>query len=363
MSELELIAPQQETRFAFAVEPAYNALCSLVLLNSPQAGFGEWVANTASKLSPELKETNKLVCNAASRHLGGEAWPSFPRWVDSLAEQDPYQMRDFRLEDLLWAARMYLGDGAELPSTAQLLEDRAAFFELMARLYRIKQAPFDRAEVAKEYELYQAPLATKEMMINHLRLMWNEYLEREWQQTVSLIRDSVAAFESLDLSGSHARDILHRITARNQLPVSWHRWLPGADKITIIPSAHIGPYMLVMDHEHATVRIVVRARIPEGSTVSSPELSRSELLMRLSALSDDTRLRILDLLAREGEKSAKDIMTRLNLTQSSTSRHLRQLGATGYLEIRSHEGTKFYHLDPQRIDKVFSALKRYLRIT
>ena len=94
----------------------------------------------------------------------------------------------------------------------------------------------------------------------------------------------------------------------------------------------------------------------------TPSLGRSELLVRLNALADDTRLHILELLTREEELCAKDIMQTLNLSQSAASRHLRQLTATGFLNERRQETAKCYNLSAERIDDTLDALARFLNV-
>jgi len=93
----------------------------------------------------------------------------------------------------------------------------------------------------------------------------------------------------------------------------------------------------------------------------SPALSRSELLTHLGTLADDTRLRILELLAHEGELSAQQVIARLEISQSSSSRHLRQLVATGYVAERRQEGAKVYSLNPGRMENMLGDLQRFLR--
>jgi ArsR family transcriptional regulator len=85
----------------------------------------------------------------------------------------------------------------------------------------------------------------------------------------------------------------------------------------------------------------------------SSALNRSELQVRLSALNDDTRLQILWLLSQSDELCAQDILTRLDLSQSAASRHLRQLSATGYLTERRRIGEKCYTLNHERIQDTF----------
>ena len=82
--------------------------------------------------------------------------------------------------------------------------------------------------------------------------------------------------------------------------------------------------------------------------------------MRLNALADDTRLRILKLISEKGELRSQDIMQSLDLSQSAASRHLKQLSATGYLFERRHSGAKCYKLNPQRIKDTLQAVSIFL---
>ncbi|MBA2284108.1 MAG: metalloregulator ArsR/SmtB family transcription factor [Ktedonobacteraceae bacterium] len=67
-------------------------------------------------------------------------------------------------------------------------------------------------------------------------------------------------------------------------------------------------------------------------------MGRGELRARLAALADETRLRIVDLLVQQDEMHAQDIIAALDLSQSSVSRHLKQLVSMKYLYERRGEG-------------------------
>ena len=53
-------------------------------------------------------------------------------------------------------------------------------------------------------------------------------------------------------------------------------------------------------------------------------------------------------------------MQRLELSQSTTSRHLTQLSATGYLQARRMEGANCYRINAPRIEDTLHALASYL---
>jgi DNA-binding transcriptional ArsR family regulator len=361
MSDYEFIPPPKTPTILFAVEPVYNALCSLNLLNSDLSGFSEWVQRTAAALSPEQLNTNRIVGAAAADYLEGATWPSFPAWLDDMARRDPHEMRERALASLVTGAERKLGaDAGGLPTPAQLLADRGTYLSLMERVYQHKGMPCDLPCHESEHELLQDPVARQDLILSHLRGMWDEYLAQEWERSLPMIRESAAAWDSIDFAGKSTAEIVRQVIMRDRLPDEWHTLLPELQRVIFIPSAHIGPYLLLMDLTETTTRIVLGARVPEGATAVSPALSRSELLMRLSALADDTRLRILELLAEEGELSAQEIISRLGISQSGASRHLRQLSATGYLSERRHEGAKRYRLNPDRLDGTLGDLKRFL---
>jgi DNA-binding transcriptional ArsR family regulator len=361
MSEMGLIAPPKQIKVSFALEPAYNALTSLFLLNSEFSGFSEWVDRTAAALPPDRLEANKTICNTAMLSLDSKSWTSFPAWLGDLAARDSVAMRDKELDMLLEKAVHVLGENqADLPSRETLASDRSAYLDLIRRLYEHKDEPFDETCCEADHARYQDPIAGQEQVVSHLRAMWDEYVADEWGRSLPTLRESIAAFESLDYTNKSVAEIFTLVTDR-ELPQKVAGAIQGVEELIFIPSPHIGPYVLVIDRSEKHARIMFGARIPQGATIRSPALSRSELVTRLSALADDTRLRILQLVAQEGEQRTQEIMTKLEISQSAASRHLPQLSATGYLAERRCEGAKCYRLNRDRLDDTFDALQRFLQ--
>jgi len=360
MADLDIIAPRTATKITFSIEPAHNILSSLNLISIDISGVSEWIQQTASQLSTEQIRTNRIVCNSASPYLEGVAWPSFEAWLEPLAGQEPYIMRNREMDSLVNKVATCLNeDVSDLPTLEELLADRGMYLSLVERIYKHKGSTFDRAEYEMNHELLNDPAAKRDLMISHLRMMWGEYMAPEWKRSLQMLQESVASFASLDFFGMSTTEIMLKVTARDILPDEWGSWLGDIEEVIFIPSAHIGPYLLLIDHNEKTARIVFGARVPKGASVSSSSLHRSELLMRLNAMADDTRLHILELMAKEGELGAKEIIARLDLSQSSASRHLRQLSATGYLIERRHEGAKVYRLNRDRIKNIARSIERF----
>ncbi len=361
MSAMDLIPPPRQVKISLALEPAYNALTSLYLLNSQLSGFHEWVERTAAALSPEQLRTNAIVCSAAMRYLDSKTWPSFLAWLDALDARDPVELRNKELYMILDKAAYVLEkDVADLPDRETLLSDLSVYVELAQHLAEHDEKAFDAAYCKTEFELYQDPVAMQQTLVTHLRAMWDEHLANEWERNLPMLNESIAAFESLDYSGRSAAEIFALVTDRD-VPAKTETLIRDQERIIFIPSPHIGPYVFVIDHSQEHTRIMFGARVPQGATVRSPALNRSELVTRLSALADDTRLRILQLVAQEGELRTQEIMVELEISQSAASRHLPQLSATGYLTERRCEGAKCYRLNRDRLEDTFKALQEFLQ--
>jgi DNA-binding transcriptional ArsR family regulator len=355
--------PPKETRIRFSLEPAYNAMCSLSLINEDVSGCDDWVEQTAARLSPEQAQMNEIALQLLYAHLDGRQWPSFLAMIDDFAGYDPEELPVRLLDDLIDMVTKHVGSDAAIPDRQQLSQDRDVFLACCGQLLEAKGAPPEKAawcEMTFDV-LQQDPAELQMQVVEHMRWMWGDYLAAEWDQHVPDLQDSIAAFESLDLSDLTTGEAVRRIIGRDE-PLEWRGWRDGLDEIIFIPSTHIGPYLVLINRTDTVARVVFGARIPEGATVRSPALSRSDLYMRLSALADDTRLRILELVALEGEQGAKDIMDRFALSKSAASRHLRQLMANGYLIMRQQDVSKYYRLNPNRVDETWRMLKAFLQL-
>lgn len=66
----------------------------------------------------------------------------------------------------------------------------------------------------------------------------------------------------------------------------------------------------------------------------SVDRERALAALRFRALGDETRLRILETLAAEGERCVGELMDSLGLGQSLVSHHLRSLREAGLVSVR-----------------------------
>lgn len=351
-----VLAPPTVT-VGFSLEPVQNALNSLSLLNQVEirSGLGEWVERTHAVLSPEQRQTNAVVLEVMWAVCMLEITaPDFPTYRAALAALPAERLHAEAIE----ALRKKVG----LAEADMLLSDKAFYLEAiektLAAHWSEKGEVFPLEIYAEAYAWFQDAELLKANILEHLDALWTEHLAPEWKRVQPMLQESIDAFSQVDFSGQTALQAARVVTGRNLQGV-WQA-LNQAENVIFVASAHIGPYVSMYTRDER-LYVIYRARVPEGAKVRSPALSRSELLVRLNALADETRLVILELLNEREELCAQDIITLLNLSQSSASRHLRQLTATGYLIERRKDVAKCYSLNPERIADTITALRYFLR--
>jgi DNA-binding transcriptional ArsR family regulator len=174
-----------------------------------------------------------------------------------------------------------------------------------------------------------------------------------------MLNDAVLAFGKIDYSGMSREEAAKYITGQDLNPDSWDLNSDEINQLIFIPSAHNGPYLGRFQYKNA-LGVIFGARLPKDTEMHAPDLSRNEITIRLSALADDVRLNILKVIAESGELRSQEIMDRLDLSQSATSRNLKQLSATGYLVERRCSGAKCYSLDMERVQDTMRAVEAFL---
>jgi len=343
-----------------ALEPAHNVQHSLVLLARADevSGFDEWVYRTAGPMSAEERETNQLVMVGFYYATRPEAsYPSFPAYLEHLATDAPRHLRDKVLDAYADIVRKNEGDEEGEPvDYDEILADVNSFMAFLRRGFGEHFVP----EVERRaYTYLLDPPALQQLVVGHLRSMWYKYLAIEWERVRPMLQKAVRAFDGVDLSGMERAAAVEYVVGR-PLPVDkWCENIDDAARVVFVPSAHVGPYTarVVADD---TVWLLFGARQPQDAGEDAPELTRAELLVRLNALADDTRLNILRLVVEQGELRSQDIMNLLDLSQSGASRHLQQLTAAGFLHERRCGGAKCYQLNDARVDNTLQALGSFL---
>ncbi len=344
------------------IEPAHNAFHSLILLTRARelSGLAEWVYITWDALTKEEQQDTDLVMyglNYVVKPL--RSFSSFEAYLEHLKAEDPYVLRDRMLEEY---EKM---DCCEMESEEIPISSQEALAHADTYLAYLKQRfpeKFIYPEIERRAYTYAVdPPKMQAFVVNYMQTMWDRFLSAEWQRTSLMLEDAVIAFNQIDFSQMSKTEAIQLVVGHEMEDKHWLADIEEETNLLFVPNPHIGPYQSYFRYRD-TLGIVFGARLPEGVMMDAPDLSRNEILVRLNALADDTRLLILKHVAENGEQRSQEIMEQLALSQSSSSRHLTQLSATGYLIERRCEGAKCYHLNPDRIRDTLQAVGCFLLV-
>jgi DNA-binding transcriptional ArsR family regulator len=348
------------------LEPVYNLLYSLTLLIKEKSmpGLADWVLRIKDTMSLAERQRHRLVMNGLGfSFVPNTGWQSFAGYLDHLATLKPESFQD-RLLHMYSSCSCGGSDKSGLnakatPNKAEILASADSYLAFLEECF--DPAALDYDLEAQAYRYVIDPPAMQALIVDHLRSMWDEYLAAEWAKVRPMLREAVNAFRQIDLKNKPRQEIVRFIVGQEPPSQHWIELIDTAKRLVLVPNAHIGPYMgkyVTPD----TLYIMFGARLPEGSRIDAPDLSRGEILSSLGALADDNRLRILRLAADAGKLRTATVMESLDLSQSAVSRHLTQLTATGYLRERRCEAGKCYTLRPERVGDTFRALSGFLSL-
>ena len=345
------------------LSPAVNILNSLRMLMQPEnfSGLNEWAYAAYLRLSEQKRLDNYVAVDGLYYGICPEhIYPSFPAYISYLERLDPFEIR-----------RRLLDGYTNMPCCLinKELRDVKPDFDVVMTSFESYLAflqdrfSLDHINVESEkrsFELLNDPPAMKEFLVSHFKYMWDFGLAEEWQRNLPLMEETRLALLQKDFSGMSKFEVIKWLFGKDEESLrDWIPMLESVDQIIITPSMHRGPYK----HKYITGRklwIVIGNQLPDDLKISSAELSRSEILVRSSALSDDTRLNILKLISSAGELSSSEIMERLNLSQSAASRHLKLLSASDYLNERRLHGAKYYSLNSKKVKATLDAISAFL---
>jgi len=360
-----IMMPQAEP-LTVALAPAQNALHSLFSLIKAEhlSGLGDWVYRTAERLTAQERQRHRLVMIGLHYAVMPEQiWPSFPAYLEHLARCNPMTLHDRMLTS--YASIAPLAAEKVLPCADiypvdynAVLKDTESYLDFLKERFPVKV--IDEELEVQAYRYVIDPPAMRTLIVEHLRHMWDKYLADEWQLVLPMLEDAVSAFQQTNFSAMERFEAARFITGQELEAQHRQDIFACARRVVFVPSAHIGPYLRHVTTNDETYWVIFGARLPEGSQFHAPDLSRTEIVVRLNALADDTRLRILKCIAERGEAASQEVMAALELSQSAASRHLKQLSATGYLTERRCNGAKCYRLNPKRVEDTLRAIAAFL---
>lgn len=352
MLRTDVVLAPQTVRVLVTVAPVFNILNILVLLNltDVRSGLADFITQTAAALPAQTKRDNEIAA-----YLLDAIEPSNP-------EVDNFHAYIESLKQLNFSERVHrmMGGMCEKEfdgkiTVETLLASKTLYVDTIVAHFQKKGEDVDAEMLGAVHDYLNKPQAAIDFLVAHLCLMWEKYLKDEWARVASTLEETVRVVNQLDLSDLTALEAVQAVTGRDM--TGFIEETEDIEEVVFVPSVHCGPYITRFDISPRRIGLVFGARVPEGVPSQSVELSLRDLHIQLNALADDTRLHILELLTHHRELCSADFQQMLNISQSSASRHLRQLVASGFLDERRRDLNKYFSLNTRRFQETAAALK------
>ncbi|HSM71004.1 MAG TPA: metalloregulator ArsR/SmtB family transcription factor [Anaerolineales bacterium] len=339
-----------------SLSPTHNIFSSMLLLvkGDQPPGIHGWINKTRAAMSKkELADHELAVIGFYFATLPEDGEITFPAYLNQLENTDAIALRDKMLNTYanLWQ------ESTPDVNWDEVLASADNYVEFLRS--RFDDEHVDEKLEKRAYDYVIDPPAMKDFLVGHMTWIWKTHFESEWRRVESMLMDSVRSFSGTDLTSMSRTEAASYVTGQDVSDTKWCKKMETMENVVFIPNPHIGPYVHASGYNN-TLLVHFGARQPDETQERIPDLDRNEIVARLSALADDTRLHILQLVAEKGEIRVQDILEVVNLSQPSVSRYLSQLTASGYLQERREGGAKVYSLNKDRIDKTLKAVKTFL---
>ena len=334
-----------EEHVAIVASPLLECALSLHVLLGPKhhSLHHDWVRRMRTELDPAIRRELEPFAFVFSGHLPDLFLPS------AGDEPEPFEAE---VERLLAMPTELL-----VPALARPLYDHGGTGLL------------DEAVVAERggAALLADPAAFAGRLAHFLQGYWDAVFAAEWERLEPLLAQSIVqAGRQLAAAGiwavlgrlpAHCRVDSARRELLIDLPHDHAVHIHSGNPLVLVPSAFVWPHLLVnCDLPWPTAIVYTAPAVAHGA---EPRIPPAELLEVLRALGDDTRLRVLKLVA-ERPRTTQELAPLVGLSNAGLSKCLRRLASSGLLTTRREGYYVVYALAPGRLEAVAVAVGRFL---
>jgi DNA-binding transcriptional ArsR family regulator len=359
---IRIVLPARpEEHVALAVSPLLECVLSLHVLLGPKhhALHHEWVRRMRS-LDPAVRREIETLGFVYRRQIPDMLVPSAEDAPESF-EQELERFRGLPPELLLAGLGRPLYDHGG--------EGAGVLREPGVRATMLERATADGGEPVRAAAalLLARPAEFAERVAGMLERYWQEAFAVEWGRIEPLLAQSILeAGRLLAAAGiwpvlgrlpAHCRVDTERRELQIDLPHEHTVEVSDENPLVLSPSVFVWPHLRINCDPPWPLAIVYAA--PALAREAEPRIPPAELLRILRALADDTRLRVLRLIA-ERPRTTQELEPLVGLSRAGLSKSLQRLAEAGLVVPRRNGYYVVYTLAPERLDALAAALGRFL---
>ena len=358
-------------RVEFRATLPYRLSSLLALLGEAPKyeGFDQQIYVTYAELSTELRDDIELIfvplgdpLLRTRLYLESPTFDDFTAFIGWMSQWSAEDIGASVAAFLRGISEDSCCEGASKPDAPSLPVPEVADEEALRAFLEEVRHPWaerirrNEATFEQILRLLRDPVELKARLVFTLTRFWDAHGRELYEACTPVIARSLQYHEQREYSGT-ATEVYFEVTGKHPASEESQRKFDNSARLIFVPSCYSGAYATYscpIDDE-STVFIVYNCRSFGGSAEGRPEIIR-DVFPPLKALADETRLQIV-LLLQERELYAQQIVDRLDLSQSSVSRHLSLLVAGRVLSVRKEDGRKFYRIDGPSVERLIGRLE------
>jgi len=345
MKVIDLTSKAQSLTVRLDPSPVYDMLAALFITENWAAERGfeidrKWVQNSRAALAADPRRDLRLFARergfviGLTSFLGVRPGVTVPEFLKLLAAAPPAEV----VERMLTAPR------AARPLAPLLREVIRTRRETAVR--ELLAAYPEEYETPRIRELITSPPGeVHQRLLRLLRAFYGNVYQQEEAQVQPLLRADVEAKTQLSAT-LPAEELIERATGGIAI-------VPDAEisQVVLAPSYFFRPYNLIS--EYPGVRLFI---YPVDLAPADAVPPTRELALLLKALGDETRLRVLQMLA-EREMYLQEIANRLGVTHVTAIHHLALLRAARLVRAIERGNLKYYQLRQETVAELGGRLR------
>jgi len=344
---IDLTAPQRELRVRIDPSPAYDFLACLFLLERYEDSLGfevskAWVERARGALGGELRADLSVFFPARGRTLGivgvldHHPGLSIRGFIKRVVSTPPEELLELMLAEAL-------ADRQSLPLLRSAIGGSAQPIEaFLAAIH----SEVDAEALRRLLGLY--PSEAKARLVRLLREGYTRVYMRQEAEVAPLLERDVAVLTRRAASSAPGALVEH---ATGGFVIDPDVPLAG---IVLAPTFYFRPYNLITAYHGIRVFVYPIESSP-GQQAPPPELVRL-----YKALGDETRLRILRLLAGR-EMYLQELANALGVSHVTVLHHVAILRAAHLVQVVERENLKHYRLRDDRAQEAAGQWLEFVR--
>jgi DNA-binding transcriptional ArsR family regulator len=355
------MAPNSNIQIRWDHGTAYDFFSSLHVLHFPDDfGLrGAWAAGVRSRLTNEARDFFEIVINNFNIPLN---------WVHELAAPKDASTALLALKRIPVGERLAALKLSPVDSDAcfillaEVMSARIwepAELNQLVRLWRnarpnqrVVPGPVSEERAAKVLDMYADPVGFGEKYLNALETYYQVFFSEEEKRIAPKLETALEKARKA-VSAQGGPNFLQELAEETKITLS-----EQVETVVLAPSYWCSPvYQQNVDQKQ--VVILFGARPKEESLVPG-EIVPEELLLRLKAMTDPTRMRILRYLLQE-QLTPAELARRLRLRAPTVTHHLHTLKSSGMVHfVKKGKNEHLYYAKMDSIKETYVLLKDFL---